>query len=58
MADNYVLKSKVRELAKKHNFRISANAIIIINGMIEEILKKAVERAKKNTRKTILPQDL
>lgn len=58
MAENYVLKSKVRELVKNLNFRISSEAIIVVNSKVEEIIKKAAERAKKNNRKTIMPQDL
>lgn len=58
MSENYVLKSKVRELAKNLNFRISSEAIIVVNSKVEEIMKKATERAKKNNRKTIMPQDL
>ena len=58
MAENYVLKSKVRELAKNLNFRISSEAIIVVNSKVAEIMKKAAERAKKNNRKTIMPQDL
>jgi len=58
MAEGYILKSKVRNLAKDLNLRISADAIIVVNSRVEEILKKAAKRARENKRKTIKSQDI
>jgi histone H3/H4 len=38
--------------------RISNEAIIIVNGRVEEIVKEAANRAKLNSRKTIMPHDI
>ncbi len=56
MAD-IIYKSRVRELAKDAGVRISQDAIIVINGRAEELVRKAAERAKANHRKTIQKQD-
>lgn len=58
MAESYILKSNIKKLAKSLNLRISANAIIIVNSRVEEILKKAAKRARENNRKTIKSQDI
>jgi len=58
MADTYTVKSKVQKLVKGINMWISSKAIIIIDGRIEEILKKAAKRAQGNKRRTIMPQDI
>jgi len=56
MAD-IIYKSRVRELAKEAGVRISQDAIIIVDGRVKELVRKAAERAKANHRKTIQPQD-
>jgi histone H3/H4 len=50
-----IIKSKIKEIVK---LRVAANLAETINKKIEEILKKAEERAKANHRTTILPQDI
>lgn len=57
MAQNYVYASRIKELAKQMEMRLSGEAIIFVNGHLEELMKKAAERAKANGRKTIQKQD-
>jgi histone H3/H4 len=58
MPTEYLVSSRVRELTKKLNFSMSSTGIIVVNGRVEEIIKKAAERARANNRKTIMPQDI
>jgi histone H3/H4 len=57
MADSIVVQSKVREFVKKANLRLSSDAIDALNKVVEDVLKKAADRAKQNQRQTIRPQD-
>jgi len=57
MAENYVYASRVKDLAKKHDMRMSGDAADALNAKIEEMVKEAVERAKGNKRKTVYPFD-
>lgn len=52
-----VIKSKIKEAVPK-DLRVSVELADALNKKIEEILKKAAERAKANHRTTILPQDV
>ena len=58
MATEYLVKSRVLELVKSLNCKISSQGIIIVNGRIEKLLKDAAVRAKMNKRITIMPQDI
>jgi len=51
-----VVKSAVRELVG--DFRISEDFFEALNKSVSELVKKAVERAKANGRKTIRGADL
>jgi len=51
-----VVKSKIKKVIK--DLRVSADLAEALNKKVEEILKKAVERAKANHRTTVMPQDL
>jgi histone H3/H4 len=54
-----VVKSKIKEvLPKESNLRLSAELPEALNKKIEDIIKKAAERAKANHRTTILAQDV
>jgi histone H3/H4 len=57
MAKNYVYKSKLAELLKEKGMRMSVDAIDSIDKIVEETIKKAVERANSNGRKTVKPYD-
>ncbi|UCD21091.1 MAG: DUF1931 family protein [archaeon] len=50
-----IVKSKLKEVVK---LRVAANLASELNKKVEEILKKAEERAKANKRTTVMPQDL
>ncbi len=50
-----IIKSKIKDVVK---LRVAANLAEQLNKKIEEILKKAEERAKANHRTTILAQDI
>ena len=54
----YVVKSKVGELAKKLEMRLSGKAIDELDDLVEGALKKAAKRAGANKRKTIAAQDI
>ena len=58
MADLYVVQSKIRELAKKANLRMSGDAVEVISKRVEGIVKEAGARAKGNKRQTIKSQDI
>lgn len=55
-----IIKSKIKEALPKElkDLRISVELAEALNKKVEEILKKAAERAKANHRTTILPQDI
>lgn len=55
---DYVVKSKVKELVNNMNMRMSSDAVTELSKKVKWILEKAGERADKNGRKTIMPQDL
>ncbi len=58
MAEKYIVSAEVKRFVKSMNLKISNQAIIIVNGRVEEIVKKAAVRAKLNRRKTIMPHDI
>jgi len=58
-----VVKSKIRETVKKLDEGKSINNVAeeveeALDKKVEEVLKKAIERAKANQRKTLLARDL
>jgi len=57
VAQTYVYASRMKDFAKQMEMRVSGEAMDIINGLLEEMMKKAAERAKANGRKTIQKQD-
>lgn len=58
MADSLVVQSKVREYLKKSgDVRLSKDAIDSLNSVVECSLKKAIDRAKANDRKTVRSAD-
>jgi histone H3/H4 len=55
---SYVVASKVKELLKKAGMMSSGDLADAASSLLEGALKKAVERAKENGRKTVRPCDL
>ena len=58
MAEILVVQSKVKSVIKKAGCNTSAEAISAISKGVEDLLKKAVSRAKANRRKTVKAGDV
>ena len=54
---SYVVASKLKELVKKHGMMSSGDLADAASAMLESAIKKAVERAKANGRKTVRAHD-
>lgn len=55
---SYVVASKVKELVNKMDMMAAGDLVDGLNAVCEDLLKKAVARAKDNGRKTVRPCDL
>ena len=55
---SYVVASKIKELLKKHGMMSAGDLAEAASDELESMLKKAVERAKENGRKTVRAADL
>ena len=58
-----IVKSKIREIVRKLDEEGSVNNVSeevegALDNKVEEVLKKAIERAKANQRRTLLARDL
>lgn len=58
MAELLVVRSKVKEVAKKKKMRMGEEAVIAISKAVEMIIDKAAERAKASGRGTIQGRDI
>ncbi len=54
----YVVTSKVKELVKSLGMSSSSELPDALDSLLEDALRKAVERAKANGRKTVRKHDL
>ena len=54
----YIYKSKVQELAKKKGFRVSSTFYKALSKKVEEIILKAMEKAKSEKKKTLTPDHI
>ncbi len=54
----YVVASKVKELVKSLGMASSSDFVDALDNEVERIVKRAVERAKSNNRKTARAYDL
>ncbi len=54
MAELLVYKSKVQEIAKKKGFKVSEKFYEALSKAVEELVKKAMTRAEKEGKKTLL----
>lgn len=52
-----IIKNNIKKFLPK-DIRLSIKVAEALDKVVEEKLKKAVERAKANKRTTVLPQDL
>lgn len=48
----------MKELLNKHSMMVSGDLAEALSSHVEELLKKASDRAKENGRKTVRPCDL
>lgn len=53
-----VLASRIKEIARGANVRVSGDFIDAANAAVVALIKSAVGRAKANGRQTIRPQDI
>ncbi len=58
MTDMLVVQSKVRELVKKHGANMAGDFPDALSKSVEELVNKAIARAKANGRKTVRATDL
>ncbi len=56
--DSLLSKSTVRIFLKRCGMRVATEAFQELEIRAAELLERAVSRAKKNGRRTIMPQDL
>jgi histone H3/H4 len=54
----YAIKGSIKRFLKENNMRIATATYEALDLKFESWLKEACERAKKNKRKTVTPQDL
>ena len=55
---NYLNQSAARKLAKSLDIRLGTSGINALNARIEEIIKEAAVKSRKDHRKTILDRDV
>lgn len=55
---SYIVRSKIRELAKDLDVSISSEADEVISSKVKEIIENAAKRAEGNGRKTIKARDI
>ena len=53
-----IVRSKVKELLKENEMRSSEEFVQKLSEEVENIVRRAVERAKENNRKTVQKQDI
>lgn len=58
MGDALVVKSKVRQLAKKKKMNLGSDAVAELTKEVVRLLDKAAVRAKANRRSTIKGRDI
>ncbi|MBI4170619.1 MAG: hypothetical protein HY514_02910 [Candidatus Aenigmarchaeota archaeon] len=58
MAELLVVRSKVRELAKKKKMNMGADAADALSKEVARLVERASERAKANRRSTIKGRDV
>ncbi len=55
---SYVVASKLKELVKKNGMMMAGDLADGVSALLEDLVKKAVARAKANGRKTVRTEDL
>ncbi|OGQ22999.1 MAG: hypothetical protein A3I05_07200 [Deltaproteobacteria bacterium RIFCSPLOWO2_02_FULL_44_10] len=57
-AETLVVVSKIKDFVKSKGFRTSETAVDALSKAVEELLGKAIERAKDNGRQTVKDSDI
>lgn len=58
MAEMLVVRSKVRELARKKKMNLGADAAVELSKEVARLIDRAAQRAKENRRSTIKGRDI
>ena len=58
MAEMFVVKSKIRDLAKKKKMNLGGDAADALSKEVQRMVDRAAERAKANRRTTIKGRDV
>lgn len=58
MGELLVVRSKVKEVAKKKKMRMGEEAVLALNKEVEALINKAIERAKASKRGTVQGRDV
>jgi histone H3/H4 len=53
-----VLASRIKEVSRAANVRVSGDFVDAANAAVVALVKKAIDRAKANGRQTVRPQDI
>jgi len=54
----YVVQSKVKDLVRNNKMKCSSDVVTGLNGLVSDAIKRGVDRAKANGRKTLRAADL
>ncbi len=54
----YVVQSKVKDLVRNNKMKCSSDVVTGLSSLVSDAIKKGVERAKANGRKTLRAADL
>ena len=57
-SESLVVKSKIREYAKKKKFNLGGDAVSALTGEVMRLIDRAAERAKENRSSTIKGRDI
>ena len=59
MVDNIIVKVKIKDAAKEHGINAVAGEVSnALNEKVNQIIKRACERAKANARNTLMARDI
>lgn len=53
-----VLNSRIKEIARQAKVRVAGDFADAVNDEVNALIKRAIDRAKKNNRQTVRPQDV
>jgi len=53
----YVVTSKVKDAIRGKGYRTAGDAVETLNGLIDDVIKRAISRCKENGRQTVRPSD-